>query len=43
MILWIINLGFGGSDAVVSIWTAQADVSTTWTAQTDVSTTWTIQ
>ena len=43
MILWIMNLGFGGSDAVSVLWTVQTDVTTTWTAQTDVSTTWTEQ
>lgn len=46
MILWLMNLGFSGSDAipvVPSTWTNQADVTTTWTSKADVSTTWTEQ
>lgn len=43
MILWIMNLGFGGSEPAVVVWTEQSDESTTWSAQADESTTWTEQ
>lgn len=31
------------TEAVVIIWTVQAETSTTWTTQTETTTTWTVQ
>lgn len=42
MMLWIVNLGLGGSEAVETVWSKQADVSSVWTTQPDTTTTWTI-